>query len=307
MAYADGVPDAGPTKGPFEDPNIRRVRIHNRGRRVAPHAAYRPTVLGFKLVTTTPLLLVSKDISTEVQDFLRLYQPNRWHSMIESTIHLHRIVSPCPDFLDICSRSRFVFDDGSPSALWFLHNMPECMKPCVRDVVITKSCLAGGRDNIDAWDQYGGTDSCQFIRVLQNGCTSLKTIAVEVPSGFTGTRPPYVYTSATGCILRLLHDKAVNSVRLLNRMAVLEEPSFDKIVFAKLNQSSDPPDTTATPQPYGSPTTAAVLGGFDVLEESGASLRPWVDLGFKRALKITCFANTQLGTPISTRLFDDIS
>jgi hypothetical protein len=90
-------------------------------------------------------------------------------------------------------------------------------------------------------------------------------------------------------------------------MDVLEEPSFDKMVFAKLNQSSDPPDTTAAPQPYGSLTTAAVPGGFDVLEESGASLRPWVDLGFKRALKITCFANTQLGTPMSTRLFDDTS
>jgi hypothetical protein len=242
---------------------------------------------------------VSKGLKREVERLLQTLRLT-WHGIIESTIFINRIASPCPTFLDICFRSRFVFEQGPESVLWFLKNIPNCMKPCIRDIVITRACLTGrGRSAIDNWDQYAGKNRCCFTQVLQGRCTSLKTIAVEVPSVITGGQ--YVNQSATGCILQLLHDEVISSAYFLQRQTSSENP-HDRVIFDKMDELSSPLNTTAAPQSEGNATTEAVPRVFDVLEESGGTLTEWNHLGFERALKITRFTDTQLGTPTYTRL-----
>jgi hypothetical protein len=298
MSFAKSVPDAaGPSNGPFEDPNkifAEMATMPTRGRRL-PAITRKITVLSFKLFTTTPLLLVSKEIRAEVQDFLQLFQPG-WQSMVESTIHLHRIISPCSAFLDICSRSRFVFNDTSPSTLWFLDNTPDCMKPCIRDIVITRKCLAGGRSAIDAWDRYGygGHYHSEFTSLLRGRCKSLHKVALEIPKvAFS----KYVVESAIGGLLTLLRDGVVNSVHFMQSRDGhgFSHAKFISEVLDELSGFSNEPITD---------TAEIVPRVFDVLEESGDSLKPWANHSFDGGLRITRFADTQLGTPTISRQLD---
>jgi hypothetical protein len=251
-------------------------------------------VLVFKVITFTPLLLVSKEFNTQVQQVLRILRPI-WHNIIESGIYQHRIVSPCPAFLDICSRSRFVFDYSSADALWFLYNIPDCMKPCIRHIVIARKCLVGRRSTcLDIWDQYAGINHCEFTHALRRRCPSLDTVALEVPSVISGGQ--YTVQSATSCLLQLLLEKVINSVHFVQRAHSAENP-HDQVIFEKLRQLSDPTNTTPTPQSNEFCTTDVFPRIFDILEESGDTLKGWNDLGFERALRVTRFADTQLGTP----------
>jgi hypothetical protein len=296
MTFPKSVLDVGPSNGPFEDPNktfAEMAAMPTRGRRLPP-VTRKLTVLGFKLFTTTPLLLVSKEIRAEVQDFLQLFRPG-WQGMMESTIHIHRIISPCSTFLDLCSRSRFVFNDTSPSTLWFLDNTPSCIKPCIRDIVITGKCLVG-RSAIDAWDQYGygGQYHSQFTSLLRGRCKSLDTAALEIPKlAFS----KYVIESAIGGLLLLLRDEVINSVHFMQSR---DDHGFShaKLIFKVLDKLSGFSDEPITDECIA---TEVVPRVFDVLEESGDNLKPWANPSVDGGLRITRFADTELGTPTINR------
>jgi hypothetical protein len=124
-------------------------------------------------------------------------------------------------------------------------------------------------------------------------------VALEVPSIVGGER--YAVQSATGCILQLLHDKVINSVHFVQRAHSQENP-HDKVIFEKLDKLSHPVNTTPATQPDEFCTTEVIPRVFDILERNGDTPTEWTNLGFERALRITRFADTQLGTPTYNKL-----
>ena len=230
----------------------------------------------FNLITSTPLLLLSKSVRAEVQELLRRLRPI-WHGIIESAGDTNSGNSPCLAFQEICSRSRFTLFESPDYAFSFLKNIPEWMRSCIRNITITRACHAKRR-GIDAWDPYG--NRCEFMDVLQARCTSLNSIALEVPSAIGGEK--FAVQSATRFLLKSLVDKEITSVHFLQRNT--SDNPHDNFIFDTLNELTDSLDTTVTPQqPEESSMSRAVARGFDVFEETG-DFHEWAGLGFERAL-----------------------
>jgi hypothetical protein len=107
----------------------------------------------------------------------------------------------------------------------------------------------------------------------------------------------YVIKSAIGCLLMLLRDKVVNSVRFMQSRDG-RELSHVKLIFELLDELSD---FSHEPILDKHITTEVFPRIFDVLEESNDSLKPWANPSFDGGLRITRFADTQMGTPTIKR------
>lgn len=223
---------------------------------------------------------MSKNVRTEVQELLRRLRPI-WQAVVESAGDTNRVDSPCRTFHDICSRSRFTLDGSPDSVYWFLDNIPGSVKSNIRDIVITRACLGAGRRGIDAWDPYD--KRCPFMDRVQARCTSLQTVALEVPSVLSGGQ--FTVQSATRILLQLLYDKVLTTVYFVQR-TVSENP-HDKFIFEILTQLAGSSGAkVGLQQLEDSCATNTVTRDYDVSEETGESLHNWADIGFERALKI---------------------
>lgn len=87
---------------------------------------YFTTISSFALSTSTPFLLVTKEVSIDVTRLLESYK-----QLLASTMCLQRITSPSQDFLDIVARSRFAFDAGPLAAAFLLKHLPDSVRPTI--------------------------------------------------------------------------------------------------------------------------------------------------------------------------------
>ena len=119
---------------PVDHSDLRYIiKISDNGRKINDYTR----ILAFKLrmVPTPRMLLVSKSINHEFRqraNALHLY----YRDLIKSWIHLDRIISPCPLFLDICARSSFVFTGGRDVTLYYVTTLPSAMRDRVRSILI---------------------------------------------------------------------------------------------------------------------------------------------------------------------------
>ncbi|KAJ8111746.1 hypothetical protein OPT61_g5730 [Boeremia exigua] len=129
-------------------------------------------LMSFRLSTSTPLLLVSKHIHSEVTRLLEDLQ-----ELLVSQIYLQRIKEPTQPFLEIASRSRFVVIGGPIETLFLVKHLPAAIKPLVREMAFA----------LQTWDDAGplwGTlqeTSSEVTNTLCSELPNLRTIAMEVP------------------------------------------------------------------------------------------------------------------------------
>jgi hypothetical protein len=242
-------------------------------------------------MTLAPLLLVSKEINAEVGRVLKLLGP-QWHHIINSTIYLHRILSPSPVFLNICSRSRFVFDYNAAAALWLISHIG-LTGLSVRDIVIQKNCLvAYNMMNRRSWSPIeGDTTRCAFTDFIREHLRSLDSIALAVPRNLSDLQG--YCKNAPESIIALLSDKMVNTVRFLYGHTQTNEEIETEVILRRvagpLNAYLD-----AVVGIDGCEKTKTCTRVFDIVEENTLS---WSQLGAKRVVKITRWADTKIGSP----------
>jgi hypothetical protein len=92
-------------------------------------------------MVTTPLLLVSRDIHTEAKKVLK-QTIEHYTKQDKDAIHMHRIVSPSAEFVDLWSRGQLVLEYYKEGSLFFLTKLSKELAVSMRHLVITNALLA---------------------------------------------------------------------------------------------------------------------------------------------------------------------
>lgn len=174
---------------------------------------FREPLLGYKISSFTPLLLVSKQVSREVQHISRAINAD-WHALIKRSIRRARFVRPVsPRFLDLCARSRFDIGLESEEAMHFLGKIPSAVRQQIRSLVITSSNLfCDDAGNREAWSPT----PMPYTELLRRKFTALREIAIFLPE--PGSHEVDFYAGyAPHAIGELLQDGVVDLVRFLYR------------------------------------------------------------------------------------------
>ncbi|EMR70254.1 hypothetical protein UCREL1_2711 [Eutypa lata UCREL1] len=172
---------------------------------------FREPLLGYKISSFTPLLLVSKQVSREVQHISRAINAD-WHALIKRSIRRARFVRPVsPRFLDLCARSRFDIGLESEEAMHFLGKIPSAVRQQIRSLVITSSNLfCDDAGNREAWSPT----PMPYTELLRRKFTALREIAIFLPE--PGSHEVDFYAGyAPHAIGELLQDGVVDVVRFL--------------------------------------------------------------------------------------------
>jgi hypothetical protein len=150
---SDGVEDGD--EQPERMFDYLQIRPSTRDPNAGREVDNRTLILAFKLrmVTTTTFLLLSKTISHEFQQRANALRPH-YHDIIRSSIHLHRIVSTCPLFLNICSRSQFVFINHPEVAFSYVKTLPPVVKECVPKILIKPTDVGLNPLTIRMWNKF---------------------------------------------------------------------------------------------------------------------------------------------------------
>ena len=179
-----------------------------------------PACLSYKVSTFTPLLLVCKQVSNEVQYILRaLPNPNYWMSDITSAItapELRRLILDGTPFGGLWERSRFEITIGPSVAMDFLTSFPRSLRYQVRSLVFRRRSLNLARASNNScfgW-QKKSTGHSQCALFLRKKLLGLREIAIWVPA--PGYFPMAHYPdSAPLEMVKLLREGIVDVVRFL--------------------------------------------------------------------------------------------
>jgi hypothetical protein len=175
-------------------------------------------VISFRLAMSTPLLLVSKDIHSEVTRLLDNLQ-----QYLAAQIYLQRIMEPTQAFLDIASRSRFAVAAGPIETLFLVKHLPDSIKPLVKEMAFM---LQTWDDAGPLWGSWRG-DGCVVTNTLCSELPNLRTIAMEVPDRLSGHE---LWTAAP---LHHFHDllksKRIDTVRIFYGDGSIEEDDVEEI------------------------------------------------------------------------------
>lgn len=181
--------------------------------------SFREPLLGYKLSSFTPLLLVCKQVSREVQGIIK-HRNAVSHALITESIEYAQFVEPFdPEFLDLCARSRLDIGLESEEAMPFLEKMPKPIRQRIQSLVITASNLyCDDWGNRKAWSMKDiNKKSTPYTDLLRRKFPGLQEIAVFVP-GSSGEEDWYA-DSAPLAIGGMLQDGLVKVVRFLYRQS----------------------------------------------------------------------------------------
>jgi hypothetical protein len=253
-------------------------------------------ILSFKVGVTTPLLLVSKVIHSEVREYLRIYEIGyikQCHNEIASCIDKHRIISSSPLFREIWSRSRIVLNNSIVGTLWFLNNIPTGLAQDVYDIVITDELLTmSDPDNVEAWNRPHGERRSFFPHFLNKKFPNLRHVALQVPSHQTDA---YWYDDLIPTqVCEMLKDGEIDVVRFF--YIGLGPCTETDHVFLERNVgplSVAMSETNSEPNEEG----ADMVRTFHVVEEfdqSACEVHPsWKLMGARRVVRITRWADAK--------------
>jgi hypothetical protein len=190
--------------------------------------------LSFRLSTSTPLLLVSKDTNSEVTRLL-----NKMQQLMSSQIYLQRIKQPTAEFLEIASRSRLAFTNGPVEAMFLVKHLPESIKPLITEVAFSLQ-MWDEDEEADLWGSNEGDLPDVVADCLCSELPDLRTVAMEAPN-----TPDQLEDWAEASLYRfqdLLESHRIDTLRLfygdgLGGGADLEV--YSKI-FGPRNDAEDP-------------------------------------------------------------------
>jgi hypothetical protein len=173
-------------------------------------------VLTFKVTTTTALLLVSRDVHTGAKKVLeqtKTYWNEYYTELARKTIYMHRtIVSQSTVFLDLLSRSQLVLEHSPEGSIFFLDNLPEVVKACVRQLVITNALLAADDGFTGAvWGKGDYTDGTLTTNFLDENFPNLHAVAIQIPGHHDGIE--CTWNPASDHVCDMLREGRLDTVR----------------------------------------------------------------------------------------------
>ena len=179
-----------------------------------------PACLSYKLSNFTPLLLVCKQVSYEVQSLLRTSPaPNHWLSGIKPSTKApedQRAIIESAAFEELWERSRFELTIGPSMAMDLITCFPRTFRNRVRSLVFGPRSLnlfRAANKSLFGWrkNHTGHSDCAQFLRGQLLGIREI-AIWVPVPWYFPMAHYP---DSAPLEMVDLLRDGTVDVVRFL--------------------------------------------------------------------------------------------
>jgi hypothetical protein len=142
-------------------------------------------VLTFKVLISAPLLAVSKAMNEEAKSVLRLAKESwiqHYEELLRASIHLHRIRSPSTALIDLFSYSDLILDFSIDGSMFFLHNLPNSLKLCVRRLVIQRDFyIDWDQDSQILWHEAVSGYKPFFIDWIWRYLPNLRTVAIEIP------------------------------------------------------------------------------------------------------------------------------
>ncbi|KAI4916989.1 hypothetical protein J4E90_003494 [Alternaria incomplexa] len=135
-------------------------------------------VLAFKILIATPLLAVSKATNEEVTKVLTTTK-KYYERLLLASIYLHRIASPSAALIDLWASCEFVFLHEYGKSIFFLRDLPDSLKSCVRRLVLPYdflSLIAYSR-----WTKEQSRGGALFTNWISDNFPNLRTVAIEVP------------------------------------------------------------------------------------------------------------------------------
>lgn len=214
------------------------------------------------------LLLVSRSIHDEVHPLLGLLR-NKVQELFADTLHYNHFKSPSPEFLQYCPALRFVFDSTrSWIAFTFMTDLPEFIKPLIRDVIFAKGCLARLRDDLTGKWQLDSPQNQYWLHLLLN-LPHLKTLGFEVSIKDNQLQPNTLAALRMGT--DLLQERKIDVLHLFYR----EEQQYEFMPHArKPIRIETTPDSLKTKKELMqcSPQSdvSEMIQGFKIAE-----IRPW--------------------------------
>ncbi|KAI4650900.1 hypothetical protein J4E93_003257 [Alternaria ventricosa] len=135
-------------------------------------------VLAFKILIATPLLAVSKATNEEVTKVLTITK-KYYERLLLASIYLHRIASPSAALIDLWASCEFVLLHDYGKSIFFLKDLPDSLKYCVRRLVLPYdflSVIAYSR-----WTKEQSRGGALFTNWISENFPNLRTVAIEVP------------------------------------------------------------------------------------------------------------------------------
>ncbi|CAJ2500909.1 Uu.00g037620.m01.CDS01 [Anthostomella pinea] len=194
-------------------------------------------VLGYRLSTFTPLLLVSTAVSCEVKQVVRRLTP-RLHLLIRQSIRGEVIEQPVHSrMVELWSNSRLELSSNAISSMSFLRRLPDAIRAHTHSLVI-------GRNNLylhvetcaPAWRGCPGDFSGKwtpFSLLLHHGLPALHEVALYVPPDHSYTSYCYAWREMS----QMLADGRIDVLRLLytvkgRRRDVFEWKAYKDVQFS---------------------------------------------------------------------------
>jgi len=240
-------------------------------------------VLTSKVSIVTPLLAVSKNTNTEVTKVLATTKRpllQYYERLLSSSIHLHRIRSPSAALIDLWSSSELIFQNYSGGSLYFLKNLPDSLKSCVRRLVITGALLAADDGAIRTmWSKDNSRGGTLFTNWISDNLPNLRTVAIEIPSVLEGME--WNWNPASDYLCDMLQEGRLDTVRFFYK-DYNKETDFSFFRRVALEGSTDDGDG------WFEELDRSLLNGVEEpISPTSLTSQVWRDLKACRVVKIT--------------------
>lgn len=176
----------------------------------------RVPTLGYRVSTYSPLLLVNRQISTEVRAWIDSSGlPSSVHGTVRKCIAGDTVdPSNDPDFLLLVESSRLVLSMLAEPSLSFLQRLPSQVRSAIHSVVFHRlATLFDDGPTRLAWSKKKTERYAAYTEALRRSLPNLRDVAVQIPiSGFE--RDMFCASAATE-LADMLLDGMVDTMRLL--------------------------------------------------------------------------------------------
>ena len=165
-------------------------------------------VLALKILIATPLLAVSKATNEEVTKVL-ITTKKHYERLLWASIYLHRIASPSAALIDLWASCEFVLLHGYGKSIFFLKDLPDSLKSCVRRLVIPYELLS--KIAYSQWTKEQSRGGALFTNWISENFPNLRTVAIEIPD--TDEVTEMNWNGASDYLCEMLRNGRLDTVR----------------------------------------------------------------------------------------------
>jgi len=248
-------------------------------------------LLTSKVSIVTPLLAVSKKTNAEVMKVLTTTRRpllRYYEELLSSSIHLHRIRSPSAALIDLWSSSELILQNYDGGSLYFLKNLPDSLKSCVRRLVITRTLLAADDDAAHImWSKDKSRGGTLFTNWISDNLPNLRTVAIQIPNMFE--EMDWNWNPASDYLCDMLQEGRLDTVRFFykdyyNNNFKLAPKETDSSFFRRVTLEGSTDDGDGWFEEFD----RSLLNGVEEpISPTSLTSQLWRDLGAYRVVKIT--------------------